>query len=97
KPGLCNRIPLGKALILADKEHFTQEISAFFHEHPNFDMLVPAPRNKTLMNKLHELDYYTLWPGYAIGESTFKYKSSKLSYRLIVQKESEGTGEERFT
>lgn len=86
-----------EALVLADKEHFTQEIAAYFHKHPSLDMLIPAPMNKLLAQRLPELQYSFLWPGYSIAESEFVFKSSNLRYRLIVQKESVAGGTDKYT
>lgn len=80
---------LSNSLILADKEHFTQEIAEYFHRHPNLDLLVPAPGTKRLKDRLPHLDYQPLWAGYAIAESEFSFKGSSLTYRLIVQREGE--------
>src|SRR5690606_11638015 len=83
--------------ILADKEHFTQEIAAYFHKHPNLNMLMPAPKNKTLTQRLPAMQYDTLWPGYSIAESEFTFNGSKLPYRLLVQKESAANKEDKYT
>ncbi len=86
---LLERGGLANSLIVADKEHFTQQIARYFHEHPNLDILMPAPQNKRLTDKLSRLDYHPLWAGYAIAESEFSFKGSSLTYRLIVQREGE--------
>lgn len=80
---------LSNSLILADKEHFTQEVAEYFHDHPHLDILVPIPQTKRLTNQIAHLDYKPLWAGYAIAESEFSYKGSALTFRLIVQRERE--------
>jgi hypothetical protein len=77
------------ALVLADKEHFTEEISRYFHRHQSMSMLVPAPNINSVTKKFSNIEYTTLWAGYAIGETSFRFKSSELPYRLIVQRSGE--------
>ncbi len=84
KTGIENQV-----LILADKEHFTQSIAAYFHHHPVLDMLIPAPNIQSVTKNFNQINYRPLWAGYAIGETTFSYKASALKYRLIVQREGE--------
>src|SRR5690606_10265252 len=75
--------------VLADKEHFTQSISDYFHHHPTLDMLIPAPNIQSLTKYFNQIEYRPLWAGYAIGEINFNYKNSPLRYRMIVQREGE--------
>jgi hypothetical protein len=74
------------ALVLADKEHFTEEIASHFHRHQSFSILVPAPNIKSVTRNFSNIEYSTLWAGFAIGETPFRFKSSELPYRLIVQR-----------
>lgn len=80
---------INNALILADKEHFTEEISAYFHHHNAMDMLVPAPDIKPVTDKFKDIDFHPHWAGYALGETQYNYHKSDLNYRLIVQREGE--------
>lgn len=95
--GLLEKGGFKNSLVLADKEHFTQEISEYFHRHPNLDFLVPVPRTKKLLGTFPKLDYQPQWAGYAIAESQFSYRHSGLTYRLIVQREGEMEKDYRYT
>jgi hypothetical protein len=94
---LIERAGVNEALILADKEHFTQSISDYFHQHPNFDMLIPAPNFQTITKKFSQVDFKPLWAGYAIGETNFSYQGSALKYRLLVQREGERPEDYRYS
>jgi len=78
------------ALILADKEHFTQDIAGYIHSHPGLDLLMPAPNTKKTSAAIKTLDYRHLWPGYSIAESQFRFGGSDLSYRLLAERETGG-------
>lgn len=80
---------MNEALVLADKEHFTQDISDYFYHHPTLNMLIPAPNIQSVTRNFNKINYQPLWAGYAIGETEFSYQSSPLKYRLIVQREGE--------
>jgi len=86
---LIEKAGINEALILADKEHFTQTISDYFYKHPTLDMLIPAPNYKSVTKKFSDISFQPLWAGYAIGETIFSYKGSNLGYRLLVQREGE--------
>jgi hypothetical protein len=86
---LIERAGVNEGLVLADKEHFTQSISDYFHHHPTLDMLIPAPNIGSVTKHFNQIEYEPLWAGYAIGETNFNYKGSPLRYRLIVQREGE--------
>lgn len=86
---LIERTGMDRALVLADKEHFTQEISDYFHRHSTLEMLIPAPNIQSVTRNFNKINYLPMWAGYAIGETVFSYKDSPLKYRLIVQREGE--------
>lgn len=75
-------------LVLADKEHFTQDIAHYLHRHPGLEVLMPAPGNKNILGRIRQLDYKSLWPGYSMAETTFSFQGSGLRYRLLAQKET---------
>jgi hypothetical protein len=77
-----------KALVLADKEHFTKEIADYFERSHAMDILMPAPNVKGITERITGLDYRQLWPGYSIAETGFSFRNSGLALRLIAQKES---------
>ncbi len=78
------------ALILADKEHFTQDIAGYFHRHPGLDVLMPAPNTKKISAVIRTLDYLPLWPGYSVAESLFRFDGSDLPCRLLAERETGG-------
>jgi hypothetical protein len=77
-----------KALVLADKEHFTKEIVDYFDGSSGLDILMPAPDTKGIRERVTGLDYRELWPGYSLAETDFSFHNSERTLRLIVQKES---------
>lgn len=93
---LIERAGVNEGLVLADKEHFTQSVSDYFHRHPTLDMLIPAPNIQSVTKHFNQIEYRSLWAGYAIGETSFNYKSSPLKYRLLVQREGEQPEKYRY-
>lgn len=77
-----------KALVLADKEHFTREIAEYFDGSRSMDILMPAPDLKGIRELITGLDYRELWPGYSVAETAFSFHNSDQRLRLIAQKES---------
>lgn len=77
-----------KALILADKEHFSQEITSYFADSPSMDVLMPAPGIKRINDCLQGLDYQYLWPGYSVAETEYSFHNSSKKFRLLAQKEA---------
>lgn len=94
---LIERAGIDEALILADKEHFTLAISEYFHKHPTLDMLIPAPNFQRITKQFSQIDFKSLWAGYAIGETNFSYQGSASKYRLIVQREGERAEDYRYS
>jgi len=86
---MTNKIGHEKALILADKEHFTQELMAHTQDQGQFELLVPVITTKKIQDIERSLDFTSQWAGYAIAETTFQFNDSKVKYRLIVQREGE--------
>lgn len=82
-------LPKGdRVLILADKEHFSQEIAAYFAGSPSMDVLMPAPSLKKISGCIQGLDYRQLWPGYSVAETGFSFRNSSEKFRLLAQKEA---------
>ena len=84
------------ALIVADKEHFTREITEYFYRHPGLDVLMPAPATASRTKWLAGLAYQRRWAGYAIAESPFSWRGSSLPLRLIAQREGETPGDHQY-
>ena len=86
---LLQQSGIEKALLVADKEHFTAEILNHISNHTNLDILVAAPYTQKITACFDQLHYQPLWAGYAIGQTDFKWNASSYPYQLIVQREGE--------
>jgi hypothetical protein len=84
------------ALLVADKEHFTQEIAHYLYQHPSLDILMPVPVNNKVAQCIPVLDYKTLWAGYAIAQTIYQFEDSPNVYKLLVQREGENPKEYTF-
>jgi hypothetical protein len=84
------------ALIVADKEHFTRQITEYFSQHPGLDVLMPAPSTRNRTSWLAGLTYQRKWAGYAIAESTFSWEGSPEPFRIIAQREGEIAGDYQY-
>lgn len=78
-----------EALFVSDKEHFTQELAGYFHQHPSFDILMPAPEIRKIVSCREQLEYQPLWAGYALGTMPFSFEGSAHKLQMIVQREGE--------
>ncbi len=79
------------ALILADKEHFTENLFRSIDQDSNFEFLVPAISTERIQKIERSLTYQRQWAGYSIAETTFSFSGHKEKYRLICQREGETT------
>lgn len=86
---LTESIVKGNPLLLADKEHFTQELLCYVKESSDFDLLTPALNTKKLKNILQQLEYNPLWAGFAMAESTYTFNNTKKQFRLLAQRTGE--------
>lgn len=77
------------ALILADKEHFTEGLIKEISRNPCFEYLVPAISNGRIRKLERSLVYTKKWAGYAIAETQFNFSGKNEKYRLIIQREGE--------
>lgn len=77
------------ALIIADKEHFTENLFREIDNNYDFEFLVPAILNERIQKIERAQTYHAQWAGYAIGESIFNFAGCKEKYRLITQREGE--------
>ncbi len=60
--------PAAKPLVLADKEHFSQELFTTVREQACFDLLCPAPAFPNCVKRWEKIpaaDFTHQWPGYA--------------------------------
>jgi len=79
------------ALIIADKEHFTEYLFKNIKQNSNFEFLVPVISSERIQKIEREQSYNRKWAGYAIAESAFNFTGSKEKYRLLSQREGETT------
>ncbi len=78
-----------KALILADKEHFTEELFREMNQNSDFEFLVPAISSEKIKKIERSLTYERKWAGFAIAEIMFNFTGCAEKYRLICQREGE--------
>lgn len=76
-------------LFLSDKEHFTKEIAEWFIENKGFEILMPAPEIKKIIDMFGKQEYTRQWAGYSTAETIFAFNSSDIKLRLIIQREGE--------
>lgn len=77
------------ALILADKEHFTNDLARYMKQDTHFEFLMPVIYSKKIQKIERSLNFQPLWAGYAIAETSFHFTGSKEEYRLLIQREGE--------
>lgn len=77
------------AVILADKEHFTENLVRKINQEYQFEYLVPVISNERIKKTEKSLAFQKQWAGYAIAETVFNFAGHKDKYRLIVQREGE--------
>ena len=80
-----------KALLLADKEHFTEKLIRDISENSDFEFLVPVIAKERIQKIERSLNYQRQWAGYAIAETMFNFTGHEQKYRLICQREGETT------
>lgn len=81
------------ALILADKEHFTEYLIQSICKKSDFELLIPALSTERIQKIERSLEYQRKWSGYAIAESMFNFTRGKEKYRLLSQREGEVPGD----
>ena len=85
-----------EALFVADKEHFSQDITDYFYQHPTFDILMPAPEFKKITSCYDQLEYAPLWAGYAQASTNFNFNGNPNPLKLIVQRQGEQRGKYHY-
>lgn len=83
------RILPQQMLVVADKEHFTQELMEAFAPHPQMDLLVPALHFQRVKTMLASLAYRRVSAGYAIVETPFRFTGSQTPLRMLAQRTAE--------
>jgi len=84
---MVNKTNHGKAMLLADKEHFTQKLLSSIKGNDQFEFLVPAISSERIKKIERSLAYKSSWAGYAVAETKFKFRGKPEEYRLIAQRE----------
>ena len=77
------------ALILADKEHFTEYLIRSIEQDSDFEFLVPAISTEKIRKVERSQTYQRKWAGYAVAETMFNFAGHKEKYRLTSQREGE--------
>lgn len=85
--GLVNK----NALIVADKEHFTEYLIRSIDQESDFGFLVPAISTERVQKIERSQTYQRKWAGYAVAETMFNFVGRKEKYRLLSQREGETT------
>ncbi len=83
------KIIQNNALLLADKEHFTKDLLTTLKAHPRFDILMPVLNTQEIQKQIRQLEYKSLWAGFAICETDFHFQANKEIFRLIAQRTGE--------
>lgn len=90
----------GRALVLADSEHFTVELLDKVKTETNFDLLVPMHNRPDLRAKLRALPpelFRTRWAGYATAKFAYTPQDSQAGpFYQYVQRQGERPEEYRF-
>jgi hypothetical protein len=76
-------------LILADKEHFTNDLVRYIKQDTQFEFLIPVISSKRIQKIERSLNFQSLWAGYAVAKTSFHFAGSKEQYSLLVQREGE--------
>jgi len=93
---MSNNIMHDKALVLADKEHFTIDLLNNLKQKGQFEFLVPAITSDRLKKIERSLHFQRKWAGYAIAETSFNFTDHKEKFRLLVQREGEIESQFRY-
>ncbi len=89
--------PVSKdALVLADKEHFTERLIRSIAHNGDFELLVPAVSTARVRAAERSQTYLREWAGYAVAETRFNFAGRKEKYRLISQREGETAASYRY-
>ena len=74
------------SLLIADKEHFTNELFESVSNNLNFNLLTPALNSQRIKNILNTLEYTKLRAGFAIAETNFYFDGQNTKHRLIAER-----------
>jgi hypothetical protein len=74
------------SLLIADKEHFTNELFESVANNHNLSLLTPALNSQRIKNILNTLEYTKLRAGFAIAETDFYFDGQNIKHRLIAER-----------
>lgn len=77
------------ALILADKEHFTLQLTKHMKRNTQFEFLLPVISSNRIKKIEQSLNFIPQWAGYAIAHTPFHFAQSKEQFTLLVQRQGE--------
>lgn len=84
--GTTDQIIKAPSLLIADKEHFTNELFESVSNNRNFDLLTPALNSQRIKNILNTLEYTKLRAGFAIAETDFYFDGQNTKHRLVAER-----------
>ncbi len=92
---ILNPAAESKPLVVADNEHFTDELFQSVARHTPFDLLVPMRNTKGLTASLKAIpqqQFQTRWAGWATTHRPFHFKlHPETAYCQLIQRSGEGT------
>ena len=74
------------ALLIADKEHFTNKLFESTSNNSNMDLLTPTLNTQRIKNIIKSLKYKPISAGYAIAETDFYFSKKHTKFRLIAER-----------
>lgn len=89
---ILNPSEQSKPLVLADNEHYTQEILRSVSADTPFDLLVPMRNTRALMASLKAIpqeSFQPRWAGWATTHRPFRFKQSEVTYCQLIQRSGE--------
>lgn len=87
---MIDRILEQPALLLADKEHYSDVFFSTVKHHDKFDIISPAPNNHKIISLLKEMDYERKWAGYSVAKQDYFFERNKKDkFYLLGQRSGE--------
>lgn len=97
---ILNPSEQSKPLVLADNEHYTQELLQSVSARTPFDLLVPMRNTQSLMASLKAIpqeNFQSRWAGWATTHRPFFFKQSPgIPYCQLIQRSGENSQELHF-
>ena len=93
---MVDQINPNPALILADTEHFTDELLSIINHHPKFDILMPTPYTYKVQKILKSLEYKRMWAGYAMACTDYMFRDNQNKFMLLVERIGEIPSEYQY-